>query len=156
MFLIFFPLFANACPSEDQMRQSIFAELFLDNDVVYYVCVENKNCDLEEFKSKLQVSQENFNNSSKGSIEALLVEPINKYKQYFSAVYFKDKCTYRLVFYPDVTLSGISILKRSYNDVRLIRTVEIESSVKWQEFEYGYSKKSKNFILLKKRLKNVE
>jgi hypothetical protein len=77
--------------------------------------------------------------------DGLLIEPLNPAKQFFSAVFLKQNCEYKLVFSPDVSQSGIVFLTKTQNNFPVIRSREHESIDRWSDTEYVYSTNSKSY-----------
>jgi hypothetical protein len=135
--------FANSLDerSEKQAAQIIFH----DADVKSYICIENANCNFDDFFTKLSITEVNLGLSKKPVVNGILIEPLNRGLQYFSAVFLFEQSGYRLVFAPDVTLSGIKFLNAGASGMRRIRATERLSNDRWNESDYSYNVKSKEY-----------
>lgn len=142
---------ASACPPDEKMIKSAMEQLYADEELVNYICIENKDCDLNEFSSKLDLTRPDLNPSSKKRVEALLAEPTKKNKQYFSALFIKTGCMYQMALSPDTSLSGIKIIKKNRKKLNIIRSLERETNELWKETDYGYDPKLKQFIAIRTR-----
>lgn len=124
--------------------------VYTDEDAKNYVCLTNPACDVDTFSAGVTATKIDLGSKNDGIIDGLLIEPSKPGRQYFSALFVKDKNFYRMVFSPDVTLSGLNILSKRLNGMPLIRSSERESNESWVDFEYAYFKNKKAYSLVKK------
>jgi hypothetical protein len=149
--LFLFANFAFACPSQEVSEKNAAKVIYSDEDVKRYICTDGAaNCDFEEFFSKLNISTIDLNSVGKSSEyykkDGLLIEPLHPFKQYFSAVFLRQSCTFELVFSPDVTQSGLSFLRKNKLKMPTILSRTQESAYRWNLTEYAYNSSKKSYI----------
>lgn len=140
-----------ACPPEDELIKSATQIIYADADIRNYVCAENTSCNFDEFFPKVTVTKVDLIPPGNPMQEGVLVEPSNRGLQYFSAIFLRRECAYHLAFSPDVTLSGVKILDRNHNGMRLIRAIERDSTVRWNEIDYAFDEHTKTYVEIRKR-----
>lgn len=149
--LILFSTVATACPAASKVPTEAARALFQNAEVVEYVCVENKRCSQEEFAAYLDVKEISLGATPRKKVDAILVEPSRKGRQFFSAVFVKNAGKFALVFSPDTTLSGIKAMPEIKSDMRVLRGTERESAESWKEIDYGFDLKSKQYSEIRTR-----
>jgi hypothetical protein len=139
-----------ACPTEIELTKNAAEVVYQDADAKFYICGESAaTCDLSEFISKLQISPINLKAGQKinaGRKDGLLILPLNPAKQFFSALFLLEKCTYKMIFSPDVSQNGLSIQKKYVSGMPVILTRSQESYDRWSETEYVYSIASQAYV----------
>ena len=135
----------GACLTSEGIKSAV-SMLYLDEDVKRYVCNFEARCSEASFLSQLEVKNILFNSKKEG----LLIEPKAMGKQFFSALFLKEECDYRMIFSPDVSMSGIKMLPVQINGMPKLRATERESNDEWSELEYVFSKKAGIYSFLKK------
>jgi len=131
-----------ACGPEAAMRLEAFRTLYADPDVARYVCVDDGACGIEEFSRQLDVTAVSLNPAG---AEGIQIEPSRKGAQYFSALFLRDQCRYKMVFAPDTTLSGIKLLKRQKNNFYVLRAMERDSAEAWKEYDFAYDPATRQY-----------
>lgn len=111
--------------------------IYSDSEIRNYVCGSENSCTPQDFKKKLDIQKVKLRTTA-STDDGIIVEPTRKGLQYFTAVFHKKACHYRLVFYPDTTLSGLKILSKSKNGFFIIKTSENKSREEWIEITYIY------------------
>lgn len=144
--LIFFSAVVSACPAENAVPADALHALYENSEVLNYVCVENPNCSKDEFVKGLEVKELNLGSDPRAKQPALMVEPVRKGRQYFSAVFFRTSIGLRMVFSPDLTLSGLKVLPAVKNRLYVLRGTERNSNVSWKDTDYGYDHKNKQYM----------
>lgn len=117
------------------MRLGALRILYADADIARYVCVDNSECDIEEFATQLEVKAVALNTVGSPAIQ---IEPKLKGRQYFSALFLQEKCRYEMILAPDTTLSDVRLLKKKKNNFYMVRAVEIDSTEAWKEYYFSY------------------
>lgn len=131
-----------ACGPEAAMRLEAIRTLYADPDVARYVCVDDGACDIEEFSRQLEVMAVSL---STAGAEGIQIEPLRKGAQYFSALFLRDQCRYKMVFAPDTTLSGIKLLKKQKNNFYVLRAVERDSAQAWKQYDFAYDPATRQY-----------
>jgi len=142
---IFFSSLVSACPAESVLPSDAVQALYKNSEVLQYICVENLNCSADEFMKGLEVKEVNLSSIPRERRRALLVEPVKKGRQFFSAVFLVKDGESRMVFSPDTTLSGLKILPISKNRLYILRGTERESNEAWKETDYGFDRQSQQY-----------
>jgi len=142
---------AVCCDMTNMSTSSAITSLYADSDAVQYVCGEVQ-CSLAEFTRELAVEGRKLGTGSAGD-DALLIEPEKKANQYFSALYLVDRkaCAYRLVFAPDVSASGIKLLKSVHHGYLDIRSHQRESAAYWRDDDFLYDPLRSRYVSIKSR-----
>ena len=130
-----------ACGPESTMLQEAVRQTFADPDIVRYVCLDS-DCTIEEFSEKIDIKAVALNSKGTAGIQ---IEPLLKGKQYFSAIFLKDQCKYRMVFAPDITLSSVRLIKKQKNNFYVVRAVERDSVGAWKEYDFAYDAAVKQY-----------
>jgi hypothetical protein len=147
--LIFCSTAATACVAADKLPPGALHTLYKNTELVEYVCVENASCTEGEFAAKIDVKEVNLSSRPQGKFNALVVEPTKKGKQYFTAIFTADPSRPELIFSPDTSMSGIKIMPNSKNNMRILRSTELESTEAWKQTDYGYDAKTKQYMEIK-------
>lgn len=131
-----------ACEPEAAMRLEAIRTLYADSDIARYVCVDDGACGVEEFSRQVDVSPVSLNPAG---AEGIQVEPSRQGAQYFSALFLRDQCRYKMVFAPDTTLSGVKLLKKQKNNFYVLRAVERDSAQAWKEYDFAYDPATRQY-----------
>jgi hypothetical protein len=134
---------AHACGPEPVMREQAVRALYADADVARYVCVDNGDCAIGEFASKLDVKPVTLG----PGITGIQVEPQQKGLQYFSALFRQQDCKYEMVLAPDTTLSSVKLLPRQKNALYMVRAVERDATDVWKEIDFAYDPAQHQYAL---------
>ena len=142
---------AAGCDVANMSTSSAIRSLYGDSDAVQYVCGEVQ-CTLAAFTRGLAVEGRKLGIGGTGD-DALLIEPARKANQYFSALYLVDRkaCAYRLVFAPDVSASGIKLLKSLHHGYVDIRSHQRESAAYWRDDDFLYDPRRFRYVSIKSR-----
>lgn len=142
---------ASDCRSATNIPLEATQALFKYTEAVEYVCVENESCSHKEFAAKLEVKGLDLGTSPRKKLDAILVEPSRKGRQFFSAVFIKQAGKYVIIFSPDTTLSGIKIVPEIKSGLHVLRGTERESAESWKEIDYGFDCKSNQYAVIRTR-----
>ena len=130
----------SACPDAGDTRpalpQRVLEQLAANDDVKQYVCAEAASCTAQELGEGLAASGLRLKPAAAAD-DALLVEPTRKGRQFFSAI-FVDGDNARMVFGPDVSMTGVRVLPRVRNGYYMLRSVSRDSTVEWDEYDFAY------------------
>ncbi|MYN20617.1 hypothetical protein GTP81_28140 [Rugamonas sp. FT107W] len=131
-----------ACEPEAALRLEAIRTLYADPDIARYVCVDDGACGIEEFARQIDVRTVSLSPAGAGGIQ---VEPVRKGAQYFSALFLRDQCRYKMVFAPDTTLSDVKLLKKQKNNFYVLRAVERDSAQAWKEYDFAYDPATRQY-----------
>ena len=116
--------------------------LFRDKELVDYVCADSDgHCGVAEFGMRLESKRIDIAASPGRKSEAILVEPVNKHRQYFSAIFAKHGREYREIFAADTSMSGITILPAVRNGYFVVQGVVRNSNADWMETDFVFDVK---------------
>lgn len=149
--LVLFSSVAAACPAANNVPVEAAQVLFKNTEVVEYVCVENKRCSQDEFAANLDVKPLDLGATPRSKVDAILVEPSRKGRQFFSSIFIKQASKYTIIFSPDTTLSGIKIVPEIKSGLHVLRGTERESAESWKEIDYGFDCKSNQYAVIRTR-----
>lgn len=141
----------SACAAAHNVRLEAAQALYENKEIVGYACVEDKSCSWAEFAANLDVKALNLGASPRKEVDAILVEPSRKGRQFFSAVFIKQAGKYVIVFSPDTALSGLKIVPEIRGDLHVLRGTERESAESWKETDYGFDCKSNQYAAIRTR-----
>jgi hypothetical protein len=135
--LITFFTTAFACPNDSIPEEAALRELYADNEVVNYVCGPSKHCSAAEFSSQLDVARVTIS-AGAAAPDGFAVSPKVKGTLYFTTLFLKEGCVYKNVLYPDLSSSGLKILRKVRNGKYVVRSTDRDSRSEWSETDYEF------------------
>lgn len=145
VYLFFISSIASACPHESKLPSDALQILYKKPEILAYICVERSNCSKNEFLASLDVKEIILSTRPHEEIKAIMVEPIKKGRQYFTAIFMISACKSHMIFSPDTSLSGLKVMPNSKNGLHVLRGTERESTESWKETDYGYNLRAKQY-----------
>lgn len=122
--------------------EKVVDTLFRDKELVDYVCADSDgHCVVAEFGRRLKSKRIDIAASPGRKSEAILVEPVVKHRQYFSAMFAKHGREYREIFSADTSMSGITILPAVRNGYLVVQAVARDSNSDWMETDFVFDPK---------------
>lgn len=134
-------VFADDCQNESAIRREAIRRLYDEREAVEYVCGPSLSCSEKQFTSMVEVKPVVLTPGTTNS-DGLAVTPKTKGVAYFTALFLKEQCSYRMVFSPDSTSSGLKLLRKERNGKYLVTSTDRSSRSEWAETEYAYDKES--------------
>jgi hypothetical protein len=121
----------------------VVSALFRDKELVVYVCPESDgHCSVAEFGRRLESRKIDVATSPGRTSETILVEPVKKHRQYFSAIFAKHGHEYREIFAADLSMSGITILPTARHGYFVVQAVARDSYADWTEIDFVFDPNS--------------
>lgn len=140
---------ACAHPAHARPPQSIIEYLYKDSELVAYICVEYSKCTASKFGDRLEAKKIHISADPKAKTDAILVEPVKKNRQYFSAIFEVRKGKYDPIFLPDTSMSGITVLPASRDGYRLVQAYVHATNADWEEIDFAYDRHKKQYLAAK-------
>lgn len=137
---------ANAQVASASPPAEIVAALFQDAELVSYVCADRDGkCSAVEFGGRLEGRSVDIKAPSAQPVKAILVEPVRKHRQYFSAIFVKEGTRYREIYSADLSFSGTTILPSVRNGYFMVQGVVRDSNAYWKEVDFIYDSARKYY-----------